>query len=157
MLAPSFPPLFSSQEGCLTPCTDSHDCPSPASLKLSLKLPGELPQPQYGGISDAQNGTLALGAMEVNIIERQQRNEESGEETAENACDNGTMEESKVSESGAEENGTHVRSELKRRVQWNDSHGKDLVHVVEFEASDTGDSEEDDDDTESQTCTCTIQ
>lgn len=44
-----------------------------------------------------------------------------------------------------------------KRVQWNDSHGKELVHVLEFEVSDTGDSEDDDDDTDSQACTCTIQ
>lgn len=44
-----------------------------------------------------------------------------------------------------------------KRVQWNDSHGKELVHVLEFEVSDTGDSEEDDDDTDSHACACTIQ
>lgn len=45
----------------------------------------------------------------------------------------------------------------KRRVQWNDSYGKELVHVLEFEQSDTGESEEDDDDADSHACTCTIQ
>lgn len=43
-----------------------------------------------------------------------------------------------------------------KRVQWNDNHGKELVHVFEYAVSDTGESEEDEDDTDT-TCTCTIQ
>lgn len=43
-----------------------------------------------------------------------------------------------------------------KRVQWNDNHGKELVHIFEYAVSDTGDSEEDEDDADT-TCACTIQ
>lgn len=45
----------------------------------------------------------------------------------------------------------------KRRVQWSDNNGKELFQVLEYEASDTGDSEDDEDDVDTHACTCTIQ
>ncbi|KAK1260950.1 hypothetical protein QJS04_geneDACA002319 [Acorus gramineus] len=41
----------------------------------------------------------------------------------------------------------------RRKVRWNDCNGEKLVQVLEFEPSDTSDSEEDE---ESDSCMCTI-
>ncbi|GLT42115.1 hypothetical protein SLA2020_161350 [Shorea laevis] len=40
----------------------------------------------------------------------------------------------------------------RRKVQWNDKNGNNLVEVVEFEPSDVSDSEDEDSDS----CVCTI-
>ncbi|XP_058101484.1 uncharacterized protein LOC131245797 [Magnolia sinica] len=41
----------------------------------------------------------------------------------------------------------------RRKVQWNDRNGNKLVEVLEFQPSDTSDSEDDED---SDSCLCTI-
>lgn len=45
----------------------------------------------------------------------------------------------------------------RRKVQWNDNNGKELFQVYEYEASDTGDSEDDEEEADAHVCACTIQ
>lgn len=73
--------------------------------------------------------------------------------------DNGKVQQPPISRDRVANVNTNVGcTPRKRRVQWNDSYGKELVHVLEFEQSDTGESEDDDDDdADSHACTCTIQ
>eukprot|EP00252_Welwitschia_mirabilis_P012297 TRINITY_DN27294_c0_g1_i2.p1 TRINITY_DN27294_c0_g1~~TRINITY_DN27294_c0_g1_i2.p1 ORF type:complete len:201 (-),score=49.87 TRINITY_DN27294_c0_g1_i2:439-1041(-) len=44
----------------------------------------------------------------------------------------------------------------KRRVQWNDADGGELVYIKEFEPSDSGESDDDEDEA-NQGCSCIIQ
>lgn len=148
-----------SEGDMASPSTDSPTLDVPSSL--TTELPDQIPRSPHGGDSGAQNGTALPEAVEVNRHEQQHCNEGSEAKTdgfINDVCDNDKLHDSTMSENG---NGTEsvnadVGNDLKRRVQWNDCHGKELVHIKEFDASDTSDSEDEDDETESHSCTCTI-
>ncbi|KAH7288073.1 hypothetical protein KP509_31G010900 [Ceratopteris richardii] len=71
--------------------------------------------------------------------------------------DHGDMQSIMSNNYGVQCNENDCFAQQRRRVLWNDNHGKDLVQVHEYEASDTGDSDEEDDEADAHACACTIQ
>lgn len=131
-------------------CHRSSNCQRIDGSSMASASPASLPISDPGGISrgEAANGNNAVVKVCLKSNLKKPRASVGAHNTD---SPNGSP--NRVNT----ENDADAKPNRKRKVQWTDAHGKELVEIREFEMSDSSGSDDEDEGEANQGCACVIQ